>query len=212
MYINTIYINVYDSPALGQGWRLGFLGLLHLEVFSQRLEQEYGTEPILTAPSVTYKIKLKPTKKNIKEGSDVIYINNPAHFPEHFKIEDSFEPMVRGMIYCILKAIYLVELTAGTIITPDGYLGPIISLCMEKRGVQVSAVNIDNERVMLVYNLPLCEIIIDFHDTLKTISSGYASFDYEDSGYQLSALVKVFVYSFSEIQFYASELFRCVFY
>lgn len=196
MYISSIYTNLYDSPALGQGWRLGFLGLLHLEVFSQRLEQEYGTEPILTAPSVTYKIKLKPTKKNIKEGTDLIYINNPAHFPEHIKIEDSFEPMVKGMLHHNCKAILIAKLIAGTLITPDKYLGPIISLCMEKRGVQQSAVNIDNERVMLVCNLPLCEIIIDFHDTLKTISSGYASFDYEDNGYQLSSLVKVFTYLF----------------
>lgn len=80
---------------------------------------------------------------------------------------------------------------AATIITPDEYLGPVISLCMERRGVQKSALNIDNNRLMLQYYMPLCEVIVDFHDTLKTISSGYASFDYEDSGYQPSNLVKV---------------------
>ncbi|KAJ8942366.1 hypothetical protein NQ318_000346 [Aromia moschata] len=173
---SAVTVDMDTSPALGQGWRLGFLGLLHLEVFSQRLQQEYGAEPILTAPSVTYKIKLKPTKQNIKDGTDIIFVNNPANFPESFKIEESFEPMV-----------------LGTIITPDKYLGPIISLCMERRGTQRSAMNIDNDRVMLQYDLPLCEIVLDFHDTLKTISSGYASFDYEDNGYQSSNLIKLVI-------------------
>ncbi|KRT78600.1 ADP ribosylation factor, partial [Oryctes borbonicus] len=162
------------SPALGHGWRLGFLGLLHLEVFSQRLHQEYDTESILTAPSVTYKIKLKPTKQNIKDGTDIVYVNNPAHFPDHITIQECFEPMV-----------------IGTIISPDKYLGAIMSLCMERRGIQRNAVNIDNNRIMLQYELPLCEIIVDFHDSLKTISSGYASFDYEDNGFKSSALVKL---------------------
>ena len=149
------------------------MGLLHLEVFSQRLQQEYGAEPILTAPSVTYKLRMKPNKHNVKTGRE-IFVNNPALFPDFMQIEEAFEPMV-----------------VGTIITPDKYLGGIISLCMERRGVQRSATNIDNERVMLQYDLPLCEIIVDFHDSLKTISSGYASFDYEDNGYQSSSLVKV---------------------
>uniref|UniRef100_A0A6P7GRC6 Translation factor GUF1 homolog, mitochondrial-like n=1 Tax=Diabrotica virgifera virgifera TaxID=50390 RepID=A0A6P7GRC6_DIAVI len=83
------------------------------------------------------------------------------------------------------------KLNLGTIITPDKYLGPVISLCMERRGIQRSANNIDNERVILQYELPLCEVVLDFHDTLKTISSGYASFDYEDNGYQSSNLVKL---------------------
>lgn len=86
------------SPALGHGWRLGFLGLLHMEVFSQRLDQEYGAETILTAPSVTYKIRLKPTKKLVKEDALEILINNPAHFPDHVTIEECFEPMVNGNI------------------------------------------------------------------------------------------------------------------
>ncbi|XP_050513318.1 translation factor GUF1 homolog, mitochondrial [Diabrotica virgifera virgifera] len=171
---SAVSVELDTSPALGQGWRLGFLGLLHLEVFTQRLTQEYDAEPIITAPSVTYKIKLKPTKQNIKDGSDVIFINNPANFPDHLKIEETFEPMI-----------------IGTIITPDKYLGPVISLCMERRGIQRSANNIDNERVILQYELPLCEVVLDFHDTLKTISSGYASFDYEDNGYQSSNLVKL---------------------
>lgn len=87
------------------------------------------------------------------------------------------------------------NLILGTIITPDVYLGSIISLCIERRGVQKTATNIDNERVMVQFILPLCEIVVDFHDALKTISSGYASFDYEDNGYQLSPLVKVNILS-----------------
>lgn len=169
----AVTVDIDTSPALGQGWRLGFLGLLHLEVFSQRLEQEYGAEPVLTAPSVTYEIKLKATKQTAKTGQ-MVSVNNPALFPETTQIEETFEPMV-----------------AGTIITPDKYLGGVISLCIERRGVQTNATNIDNDRVMLQYQLPLCEIIIDFHDTLKTISSGYASFDYEDIGYHSSSVVKV---------------------
>lgn len=171
---SAVTVDLDTSPALGQGWRLGFLGLLHLEVFTQRLTQEYGAEPIITAPSVTYKIKLKPTKQNVKDESDIVFVNNPANFPEHIKIEETFEPMI-----------------IGTIVTPDRYLGPIISLCMERRGIQRSANNIDNERVILQYDLPLCEVVLDFHDSLKTISSGYASFDYEDNGYQSSNLVKL---------------------
>lgn len=148
--------------------------MLHLEVFCQRLEQEYDAEPIITAPSVTYKVKLRPTKQNIKSGKQEILITNPALFPEPYEIEETFEPMV-----------------LGTIITPDKYLGPVMSLCMERRGVQVKSLNIDNQRILLQFNLPLCEIVLDFHDKLKTISSGYASFDYEDAGYQSSSLVKV---------------------
>lgn len=171
---SAVSVEPDTSPALGQGWRLGFLGLLHLEVFSQRLQQEYSAEPIITAPSVIYKIKLKPTKQLAKEGKEIIYINNPALWPDPIHIEECFEPMV-----------------TGTIITPDEYLGPIMSLCMDRRGIQKNAVNIDNNRIMLTYELPLCEIVVDFHDTLKTLSSGYASFDYEDSGYVSSNSVKM---------------------
>ncbi|XP_044747920.1 translation factor GUF1 homolog, mitochondrial isoform X2 [Coccinella septempunctata] len=171
---SAVSVEMDTSPALGQGFRLGFLGLLHMEVFSQRLEQEHGAEPIITAPSVTYMIKLKPTKETLKNGTDEILINNPALFPDHFKIEETYEPLV-----------------LGTIISPDTYLGPIMQLCISRRGVQLKATNIDNERVMLQYSLPLCEIVLDFHDALKSISSGYASFDYEDAGYQLSSLVRM---------------------
>lgn len=92
-----MYLFIF-SPALGQGWRLGFLGLLHLEVFSQRLQQEYDAEPILTAPSVTYKILLKETRETIKSGILEIYVNNPAHFPETQKISQCYEPIITGML------------------------------------------------------------------------------------------------------------------
>lgn len=93
--INSLFV----SPALGHGWRLGFLGLLHLEVFSQRLQQEYGAESILTAPSVTYQVKLKPTKQTIKDGKDMVVVNNPANFPDQIKIEETFEPMIIGELF-----------------------------------------------------------------------------------------------------------------
>ncbi|XP_043268719.1 translation factor GUF1 homolog, mitochondrial isoform X2 [Venturia canescens] len=162
-----------SSPALGQGWRLGFLGMLHMEVFSQRLEQEYGAEAIVTAPGVTYKAKMLGTK-NIKQYGEEFIFNNPTHFPGTQIVEQYYEPIV-----------------LGTIITPDKYLGAVMSLCLERRGVQQSSQNIDNERIMLQYILPLNEIIVDFHDTLKSMSSGYASFDYENQGWVPSEIVKV---------------------
>lgn len=173
---NAVTVNIDSSPALGQGWRLGFLGLLHLEVFNQRLEQEFDAQAIVTAASVTYKVIVYGRKSINKYGSEELFVSNPAHFPEDDVIAEIHEPMV-----------------LGTIITPDAYLGDVISLCMEKRGVQQSAVNIDNARVMLQFVLPLNEIILDFHDKLKSVSSGYASFDYEDRGYIASNLVKLHI-------------------
>lgn len=118
MIFNKNFIfNFYFSPALGQGWRLGFLGLLHLEVFCQRLQQEYGADPILTAPSVTYKVKLKKTKAIEKSGVDEILINNPVHFPEQQKIEESYEPFVKSAytynlykIYCVFTLLLSYEI------------------------------------------------------------------------------------------------------
>ncbi|KAK9504602.1 hypothetical protein O3M35_010903 [Rhynocoris fuscipes] len=173
---NAVSVSLDSSPALGQGWRLGFLGLLHLEVFSQRLEQEYDATAILTSPSVTYKVILHGRKTKDKYGSEEIFVSNPAHFPDDSLVAEVHEPIV-----------------LGTIITPDTYLGDVISLCMDKRGIQQSAVNIDNTRIMLQFILPLNEIVVDFHDKLKSISSGYASFDYEDKGYVASNLVKLHI-------------------
>lgn len=171
---SAVTIKPDSSPALGQGWRLGFLGLLHMEVFCQRLKQEHDIESIVTAPSVTYKIKLGSAKAIKEHKTDTIYISNPSNFPERAEIEECFEPIV-----------------LGTIITPIDYIGTVVSLCVERRGVQRSSIAIDDNRVMLTYALPLSEIVMDFHDKLKTITSGYASFDYEDRGYQAGHIVKL---------------------
>lgn len=183
-----------SSPALGQGWRVGFLGLLHMEVFCQRLSQEHNIESIVTAPSVTYKLKLRSAKLIKEFGNDTIYLSNPAMFPESTDIEEYFEP-------CVL----------GTIITPNEYIGPIIGMCTERRGVQKSSVSIDDNRTMLTYLMPLSEIVLDFHDHLKSMTSGYASFDYEDRGYQSTNVVKLCIHlngkpvdEFSRIVHYAS--------
>ncbi|XP_073827971.1 translation factor waclaw isoform X2 [Musca autumnalis] len=171
---SAVTMKVDSSPALGQGWRLGFLGLLHMEVFCQRLEQEFGAEPIITAPSVTYRIVLKNPKMIKQMGTDTMEISNAALFPEPINIKEYYEPLVKG-----------------TIITPTEYVGQIISLCVERRGVQESSINIDNDRILMNYVLPLSEIILDFNDRLKSISSGYASFNYEDYGYHLTNLVRL---------------------
>ncbi|XP_076347862.1 translation factor Guf1, mitochondrial-like isoform X2 [Tachypleus tridentatus] len=171
---SSVSVSIDSSPALGQGWRLGFLGLLHMEVFSQRLDQEFDTQVVITSPNVPYKAIIKG-EKNIKlYGRKEVIITNPLKFPESTIVEEYLEPMV-----------------TGTIITPDSYLGCVISLCMERRGVQLSSVNIDNSTIMLQYKFPLGEIIVDFFDELKSLSSGYASFDYEESGYEPSSLVKM---------------------
>lgn len=166
-----------SSPALGQGWRLGFLGLLHMDVFCQRLTQEYEIESTITAPSVTYKLKLKNPKLIKERSSDIMYVSNPIMFPEPTDVEEYFEP-------CVL----------GTIITPKKYIPEIIGLCVERRGEQQGTIDIDENRVMMTYILPLSEIVIDFYDRLKSMTSGYASFDYEDRGYKSAKVVKLCVH------------------
>jgi GTP-binding protein LepA len=155
------------SIALGLGFRCGFLGLLHLDVFKQRLEQEYGMNLIVTAPSVLYKIKKT-------HGGDVIDIENPSDFPDPHVIEEVQEPVI-----------------VATILVPKQYLGNVLTLCEQKRGVQVEFGYIDEDRAILKYKLPLNEVATDFYDQLKSLSSGYASFDYEEGGYQPSDLVKM---------------------
>jgi len=170
----AVTVSPDSSPALGQGWRVGFLGLLHLEVFNQRLEQEYGAEAVMTAPSVPYRVKIIG-KKNISiYGGEEIMVSDPSKMPGPQIIEEISEPMVMG-----------------TIITPEEYMFKIISECMERRGVQKNSTKVDDSRVMLQFLLPLNEIIVDFHDNLKSMTSGFASFDYEDQGYFPSALVKL---------------------
>ncbi|XP_063166417.1 translation factor GUF1, mitochondrial isoform X1 [Candoia aspera] len=162
------------SLALGAGWRLGFLGLLHMEVFNQRLEQEHNTSVILTAPTVPYKAILSSAKLKKEHKTEEITIINPAEFPDSSMVVEYLEPIV-----------------LGTIVTPKEYIGEILALCQTRRAVQKDLVYIDDHRVMMIYHFPLNEIVVDFFDALKSLSSGYASFDYEDAGYQPADLVKM---------------------
>ncbi|MBN3310267.1 GUF1 factor, partial [Amia calva] len=171
---SSVTVHRDSSPALGAGWRLGFLGLLHMEVFNQRLEQEYNASVIVTAPTVPYKAVLSSAKLIKEYGAEEITIVNPAQFPDKSQVSEYLEPMV-----------------CGTIITPDDYVGKIMTLCLNRRAVQKNTIYIDEHRVMLKYLFPLNEIVIDFYDNLKSLSSGYASFDYEDAGYQSAALIKL---------------------
>lgn len=171
---SSVTVHRDSSPALGAGWRLGFLGLLHMEVFNQRLEQEYNASVILTAPTVPYKAVLSSAKLIKDYRNEVITIVNPMEFPDKSQVSEYLEPMV-----------------LGTIITPDEHIGKIMNLCQGRRAVQKSMVYIDDHRVMLKYLFPLNEIVVDFYDSLKSLSSGYASFDYEEAGYESAELVKM---------------------
>jgi len=153
------------SAALGFGFRCGFLGLLHLEIIQERLEREFDLDLITTAPSVVYRI-------HMTDGS-LMELHNPADMPEVTKIDKIEEPWIKA-----------------TILVPDDYLGSVLQLCTDRRGIQMDLTYAGN-RAMLVYRLPLNEIVFDFYDRLKSISRGYASFDYEMDGYEESDLVKV---------------------
>ncbi|XP_022120068.2 translation factor GUF1 homolog, mitochondrial isoform X2 [Pieris rapae] len=171
---SAVSVAVDSSPALGQGWRVGFLGLLHLDVFTQRLLQEYKAEAILTAPSVPYKVKVKGAKiiKHYK-GEEVI-VTNPMQLPDVSNIVEYYEPFV-----------------IGTIITPVEYIGAVNTLCIDRRGNPLPSNAVDDQMTMLQYILPLSEVVMDFHDTLKSITSGFASFDYQDYGFHPSSLVRM---------------------
>lgn len=156
-----------SSVALGLGFRCGFLGLLHMDVFIQRLEQEYNLTVIATAPSVRYKVLIKHTQEER-------IVEQPSDFPDAQLIEAIFEPVIES-----------------TIVLPKVCLGSIMQLCQERRGVQKKMTYITEDRVLLKYLLPLNEVATDFYDELKSRSSGYASFDYEEAGYQQSNLVKM---------------------
>ncbi len=155
------------SAALGFGFRCGFLGLLHLEIIQERLEREFNLDLISTAPSVVYHLKLR-------DGS-TIELHNPADMPDVMKIETIEEPWIRA-----------------TILTPDDYLGAVLKLCQDRRGVQID-LNYVGRRAMVIYDLPLNEVVFDFYDRLKSISKGYASFDYHISDYREGDLVKMSV-------------------
>jgi len=154
------------SLALGFGFRCGYLGLLHLEVVQERLEREYGQSIIMTAPSVRYKLLLN--------NGNTIYIDNPSEYPDPARIESAEEPYIKAQV-----------------ITPVEYVGNIISLCLTKRGVQQSFIHLDEKRVELTFEMPLSEVLFDFYDKLKSTSRGYASFDYEVTGYKPVELVKL---------------------
>ncbi|MBF9233801.1 translation elongation factor 4 [Microvirga alba] len=155
------------SAALGFGFRCGFLGLLHLEIIQERLEREFNLDLISTAPSVVYHL-------NLRDGS-TIELHNPADMPDVMKIETIEEPWIRA-----------------TILTPDDYLGSVLKLCQERRGIQID-LNYVGKRAMVIYDLPLNEVVFDFYDRLKSISKGYASFDYHISDYREGDLVKMSV-------------------
>jgi GTP-binding protein LepA len=153
------------SAALGFGFRCGFLGLLHLEIIQERLEREFNLNLIATAPSVIYKIKQTDGKE--------IEIHNPVDMPDVVKIREIEEPWIRA-----------------TILTPDEYLGSVLKLCQDRRGIQVELTYVGN-RAMAKYDLPLNEVVFDFYDRLKSVSKGYASFDYQLTDYKPSDLVKL---------------------
>jgi len=161
----SFMFTVEKSSALGFGLRCGFLGLLHMEIISERLSREFNLNLINTVPSVLYKVHLR--------DGEVIDLENPADMPDPTRIASVEEPWVRA-----------------TIMMPDKYMGGIMALCSERRGVQENISYVGN-RAVLVYQLPLAEIVFDFYDRVKSLSSGYASFDYVVQGYQPSDLVKV---------------------
>ncbi|XP_041359737.1 translation factor Guf1, mitochondrial-like isoform X2 [Gigantopelta aegis] len=170
----SVSIHSDSSPALGQGWRLGFLGLLHMEVFNQRLEQEHNASVIVTSPNVPYKVKIHGAKNIKKYGAEEIMVLNPCNLPDKSIIADFQEPVVMG-----------------TIIMPDDYLGNVTNLILDRRGLLYDQTYIDDKRIMVKAKFPLSEILIDFFDELKSMTSGYASFDYEDLGFESSSLIKV---------------------
>ncbi|MCL6683545.1 translation elongation factor 4 [Sphingomonas alba] len=163
-----------SSAALGFGFRCGFLGLLHLEIIQERLTREYDLDLITTAPSVVYKMHLTHSKN---EPAQTIELHNPADMPDPNRIERIEEPWIEATIY-----------------TPDEYLGAILKLCQDRRGIQKGLTYVGSgahQRAQVKYELPLNEVVFDFYDRLKSISRGYASFDYEQIGYREGDLVKM---------------------
>jgi len=154
-----------SSAALGFGFRCGFLGLLHLEIIQERLEREFDLDLIATAPSVVYQLTMT-------DGSER-ELHNPADMPDVVKISEIREPWIKA-----------------TILTPDDYLGGILKLCQDRRGIQTELTYV-GKRAMLTYELPLNEVVFDFYDRLKSISKGYASFDYHLADYREGNLVKM---------------------
>jgi GTP-binding protein LepA len=159
-----------SSAALGFGFRCGFLGLLHLEIIQERLTREYDLDLITTAPSVVYRIQLRKSKT---DDAREIMLHNPSDYPDPSRIEQIDEPWIKAVIY-----------------TPDEYLGSILKLCQDRRGIQTGLTYVGG-RAQVSYELPLNEVVFDFYDRLKSISRGYASFDYEQIGLREGDLVKM---------------------
>ncbi len=155
-----------SSAALGFGFRTGFLGLLHMEIIQERLEREFNLELITTAPSVRYRIHLT--------GGDILEVDNPAKIPDTGKFESIEEPIITATVHL-----------------PQEYVGPIMQLCEERRGVQKGLHYDHSGRVRVVYEMPLAEVVFGFYDRLKTMSRGYASLDYEPAGHRISELVRI---------------------
>ena len=162
----AIFYEPESSTALGYGFRCGFLGLLHLEIVQERLEREFNQNLVTTVPNVRYKI--------IKTNGETIYIDSPAELPEQVKIQEIQEPFIRAQI-----------------IMPDEYIGAVMKLCMDRRGVLVNTNYLSIQRVDMTWDLPLAEVVYDFYDRLKSISRGYASMDYEFLDYVAGDLVKL---------------------
>lgn len=162
----SLFYEVESSKALGFGFRCGFLGLLHMEIITERLEREFNLDIITTAPSVNYLVH--------KMNGEVLEISNPTNLPKPQEIDYLEEPICKLQVY-----------------TPPEYVGAIMDLCTEKRGIQLNLHYIDEKRVELTYQMPLNEVIYDFFDSLKSRTKGYASLDYEITGYQKSNLVKL---------------------
>tara|TARA_B110000259_G_scaffold35908_1_gene40246 strand:+ start:10778 stop:12613 length:1836 start_codon:yes stop_codon:yes gene_type:complete len=170
-----------SSTALGLGYRCGFLGLLHLEIIQERLDREFGLDLITTAPSVIYKIYHTKSRNLPKEERvDTLLVHSPSQMPDSVHIDFMEEPWI-----------------VATIMTPDEYLGDILKLCTNKRGIQEGLTYVGS-RAMLTYKLPLNEIVYDFYDKLKSYSKGYASFDFDECGYKESQLVRLTILVNSE--------------
>ncbi|MDI9468417.1 MAG: translation elongation factor 4 [Bacillota bacterium] len=162
----SLFYEPETSDALGFGFRCGFLGLLHLEIIRERLEREYDLSLLATAPSVIYKIVLTDNTE--------LYVSNPTHWPSSQKISQVLEPFVKA-----------------SIMVPNEYVGAVMELCQDKRGIFVNMEYLSTQRVMITYKLPLAEILYDFFDALKSRTRGYASLDYELIGYETADLVKL---------------------
>ncbi|KAK0423158.1 hypothetical protein QR680_008004 [Steinernema hermaphroditum] len=174
---SSVTVTPDSSPALGLGWRVGFLGVLHMEVFGARLSQEYDANVILTAPNVEYQARIKDNatiRKKRYHGKGEITILDPGAFPDPSDVEAFLEPMVKV-----------------TIVVPSEYMGTINGLCSKARGQRGEILSIDDEQLKLEWRLPLAEVITDFFEQLKRLTSGYASFDYEHDGYDETNLVKL---------------------